>query len=84
VSRAVLSFLQVQPFARVALRSDEDEAKTIIFSGGGRSPARREPQAFRSVIRMIATTLPSLTTCSFVSLLQVQTKFFLAVMVLPS
>jgi hypothetical protein len=42
------------------------------------------PQAFRSVIRMIATTLPSLNACSFVSLLQVQTKFFLAVKVLPS
>src|SRR6266699_1835481 len=37
-----------------------------------------EPQAFKSVIRMIATTRPSLAECSFVSLLQVQTKSFLA------
>jgi len=28
-------------------------------------------------MRMIATTLPSLNACSFVSLLQVQQKFFL-------
>src|SRR5262249_27234542 len=41
-------------------------------------------QAFRSVIRIIATTRPSLNACSFVSLLQVQTKSFLAVNVLPS
>jgi ABC transporter substrate binding protein len=33
---------------------------------------------------MIATTFPSLYACSFVSLLQVQTKFFLAVNVFPS
>src|SRR6266566_2835789 len=33
---------------------------------------------------MIATTFPSLYACSFVSLLQVQTKFFLAVKVFPS
>src|SRR5262249_33830928 len=38
----------------------------------------------RSVIRIIATTRPSLNACSFVSLLQVQTKSFLAVNVLPS
>jgi hypothetical protein len=43
-----------------------------------------EPHAFKSVIRMIATTRPSLTECSSVSLLQVQTKSFLAVKVLPS
>ena len=43
-----------------------------------------ESQAIRSVIRMIATTLPSLNACSFVSLLQVQQKFFFAVKVLPS
>ena len=43
-----------------------------------------EPHAFKSVIRMIATTLPSLAECSIVSLLQVQTKSFLAVKVLPS
>ncbi len=43
-----------------------------------------EPHAFKSVIRMIATTRPSLAECSIVSLLQVQTKFFLAVKVLPS
>src|SRR6266566_9948428 len=47
-------------------------------------PASTLPQAFKSVIRMIATTLPGLDTCSFVSLLQVHTKFFLAVKVLPS
>src|SRR6266550_1468232 len=45
---------------------------------------RNKPQAFRSVIRIIATTLPSLNACSFVSLLQVQTKFFLAVKVFSS
>ncbi len=45
----------------------------------GRHPAIQyhdvygEPQAFRSVMRIIATTLPSLNTCSLVSLLQVQT-----------
>src|SRR5258708_7167256 len=33
---------------------------------------------------MIATVFPSLYACSFVSLLQVQTKFFLAVKVFPS
>src|SRR6266436_1166554 len=33
---------------------------------------------------MIATAFPSLYACSFVSLLQVQTKFFLAVKVFPS
>src|SRR5947208_15539201 len=43
-----------------------------------------ELQAFRSVIRMIATTFPSLNACSFVPLLQVQTKFFFAVKVFPS
>src|SRR6266849_5398492 len=43
-----------------------------------------EPHAFKSVIRMIATTRPSFAECSIVSLLQVQTKFFLAVKVLPS
>src|ERR1700730_11551637 len=43
-----------------------------------------ESQAIRSVIRMIATTLPSLNACSFVSLLQVQQKFFFAVKILPS
>jgi hypothetical protein len=35
-------------------------------------------------MRIIATTLPSLAACSIVPLLQVQTKFFLAVKVLPS
>src|SRR6516164_5642618 len=43
-----------------------------------------QPQAFRSVILIIATTLPSLNACSFVSLLHVQTKFFLAVKVFSS
>src|SRR5207248_8375440 len=43
-----------------------------------------EPHAFKSVIRMIAATRPSLAECSIVSLLQVQTKSFLAVKVLPS
>ena len=44
----------------------------------------REPQAIRSVIRIIATTLLTLDACSFVFLLQVQTKFFLAVNVFSS
>jgi len=54
----------------------------IVASGGGRvvleagrPPIRRPPawaQAFRSVIRMIATALLSLMTCSLVPLLQVQ------------
>ena len=43
----------------------------------------REPQAVRSVIRIIATTLLTLDACSFVFLLQVQTKFFLACERLP-
>jgi hypothetical protein len=43
-----------------------------------------EPQAFKSVIRIIATTLPSLAACSIVPLLQVQTKSFFAVKGLPS
>ena len=38
-----------------------------------RAASRAIRQAFRSVIRMIAATLPVLDTCSFVSLLQVQT-----------
>jgi hypothetical protein len=50
----------------------------------GTEAASTLPQAFRSVIRMIATTLPSLAACSIVPLLQVQTKSFLAVNGLPS
>src|SRR5207253_5581551 len=46
--------------------------------------AQNELHAFRSVILIIATTFPSLYACSFVSLLQVQAKFFLAVKVFPS
>jgi hypothetical protein len=46
--------------------------------------SERRPQAIRSVIRIIATALLTLDACSFVFLLQVQTKFFLAVNVFPS
>ena len=42
------------------------------------------PQAIRSVIRIIATALLALDACSLVFLLQVQTKFFLAVNGFPS
>ena len=41
-------------------------------------------QAIRSVIRIIATALLALDACSLVFLLQVQTKFFLAVNGFPS
>jgi len=44
----------------------------------------RRPQAIRSVIRIIATALLALDACSLVFLLQVQTKFFLAVNCFPS
>jgi hypothetical protein len=44
----------------------------------------RRPQAIRSVIRIIATALLTLDACSLVFLLQVQTKFFLAVNGFPS
>jgi hypothetical protein len=40
--------------------------------------SERRPQAIRSVIRIIPTALLTLDVCSFVFLLQVQTKFFLA------
>jgi hypothetical protein len=50
----------------------------------GGTSYRPRPQAFSSVIRMIPTTFPSLNACSFVPLLQVQTKFFLAVKVIHS
>ena len=39
--------------------------------------SERRPQAIRSVIRIIPTAL-TLDVCSFVFLLQVQTKFFMA------
>src|SRR5712692_1516363 len=42
------------------------------------------PQLFKSVILIIATALLSLYACSFVAVLHVQQKFFLAVKVLPS
>src|SRR6266571_6580317 len=42
------------------------------------------PQAFKSVMRMMATARLSLKAISFVPLLQVQAKFFLAVKLLPS
>ena len=51
---------------------------------GGRSFSAKRGYAIRSVIRMMATTPPSLYACSFVSLLQVQQKFFFAVNTLPS
>jgi hypothetical protein len=45
---------------------------------------RKRGYAIRSVILIIPTALLSLNACSFVPLLQVQTKFFFAVKVLPS
>src|ERR1700730_9680964 len=49
-----------------------------VVVGASYSSLRR-PQAIRSVIRIIATALLALDACSLVILLQVQTKFFLAV-----
>src|SRR4051794_34492099 len=75
-----------RPSANTQLTTEQ----TCPITRFGRQYVRRplgpnaEPHAFKSVIRMIATTRPSLAECSFVSLLQVQTKSFLAVKVLPS
>ena len=46
--------------------------------------SERRPQAIRSLIRIIATALLTLDEVSLVFLLQVQTKFFLAVNGFPS
>ena len=71
-----------------------DETTTAAARGSGARARGRPPptkaasgslnQAIRSVIRIIATALLTLDDCSFVFLLQVQTKFFLAVNVFPS
>jgi hypothetical protein len=62
-------------------RQRDPEAKEKRDHAGS---ACKQLQAFRSVMRMMAATRPSLNACSFVSLLQVQTKSFLAVNVFPS
>ena len=47
--------------------------RCVRYSFVSSSPATSRPQAFRSVILIIATALLSLYACSFVSLLQVHT-----------
>src|SRR5262249_54442610 len=63
---------------RVNVGSDFVMAKVLsilvpqVWGAAARAASRCRLQAFRSVIRMIATALLSLITCSLVPLLQVQ------------
>jgi hypothetical protein len=57
---------------------------SVSLKRGRKLSGLRRAQAISSVTRIIATALLTLDDCSLVFLLQVQTKFFFAVNVLPS
>lgn len=71
--RAEIIALRAQVVALTQLRRRPSRCRAGVSSNVYRSPATSRPQAFRSVILIIATALLSLYACSFVSLLQVHT-----------
>src|SRR6266699_2425487 len=82
----MLSIASVQSARLPAPRSEHWCIVSVLedFEAADLKRPQSELHAFRSVILIIPTTFPSLYACSFVSLLQVQAKFFLAVKVFPS